>query len=93
MRDIGLTRVRSMGPITAAIERAGGSENLFVNIATTAKLIAAGALAREESRGGHFRSDFPEPREIWRHRTFLTLADAEKISAEVSSTSKSTACL
>ena len=27
----------------------------------TARLIVASALAREESRGGHFRDDFPEP--------------------------------
>ncbi|MHA7871906.1 MAG: hypothetical protein ACX939_06110, partial [Hyphococcus sp.] len=26
----------------------------------TAELIAQGALMREESRGGHYRSDFPE---------------------------------
>jgi L-aspartate oxidase len=69
----------------ARLERSGGPANLFVNIATTAKLIAAAALAREESRGGHFRSDFPEPREIWRHRTFLTLADAERISDDAAS--------
>jgi L-aspartate oxidase len=64
----------------ARLERVGGERSLFVNIATTARLIAAGALAREESRGGHFRSDFPEPREAWRHRTFLTLADAARIA-------------
>lgn len=36
-----------------------------VNAALTARLIVAGALAREESRGGHFRADFPHPRECW----------------------------
>ncbi|MCE9649942.1 MAG: L-aspartate oxidase [Parvibaculum sp.] len=67
------------------LERAAGADNLFRNIATTSRLIAAAALAREESRGGHFRSDFPEPREVWRHRTFLTLADAVRISDEAAS--------
>lgn len=74
----------------ARLEHASGSTNLFINLATTAKLIAAAALAREESRGGHFRSDFPEPREIWRHRTFLTLADAALISDEAASSSVAT---
>jgi L-aspartate oxidase len=32
------------------------------NIATVAQLIARCALAREESRGAHFRTDFPEKR-------------------------------
>ena len=29
------------------------------NLLTVARLIAAAALRREESRGGHFREDFP----------------------------------
>ena len=63
-----------------------GAKNLFSNLVTTAKLIAAGALAREESRGGHFRSDFPEPRETWRHRTFMTLEDANRIARDATIT-------
>jgi L-aspartate oxidase len=31
-----------------------------LNLITVAKLIARAALRREESRGGHFREDFPE---------------------------------
>lgn len=38
-----------------------------------ARLIAAAALARQESRGGHFRSDFPEAAET-AQRTFLSHA-------------------
>jgi L-aspartate oxidase len=30
------------------------------NLVTVARLIARAALRREESRGGHFRADFPE---------------------------------
>jgi L-aspartate oxidase len=36
------------------------------NFVTLAKLIATAALWREESRGGHFRTDFPETRDEWR---------------------------
>ena len=36
------------------------------NFVTLALLVARAALCREESRGGHFRSDFPEQRDGWR---------------------------
>ena len=38
------------------------------NLVTTARLIAEGALQRRESRGGHFRSDFPRAVRKWRDR-------------------------
>ncbi|GBE43665.1 MAG TPA: L-aspartate oxidase [Rhizobiales bacterium] len=50
------------------------------NRAITARFIAAGALAREESRGAQFRTDFPEPRAQWARGSTLTLDDAEAIS-------------
>jgi L-aspartate oxidase len=58
----------------------------FANIVTTAKLIVAAALVRTESRGGHFRSDIPEARPDWRHRTFMTLSDADAIVADAAET-------
>ena len=36
------------------------------NFVTLAKLVAAAALWREESRGGHFRTDFPDADVNWR---------------------------
>lgn len=58
----------------------------FHNIVTTAKLIAVGAYLREESRGGHFRADFPEQRKAWQRRTYTTLEDADRLVAELSET-------
>lgn len=58
----------------------------FSNIATTAKLIAVGAWLREESRGGHYRSDFPETSEAWKRRTYITLAAADRVVAEIAET-------
>jgi L-aspartate oxidase len=38
------------------------------NMCDTAALIAGAALARRESRGGHYRSDFPKAKGEWRGR-------------------------
>jgi len=52
------------------------------NFATLARLVAAGALWREESRGGHFRTDFPSPDEKFRVHSI------QKLGAEISADEK-----
>jgi L-aspartate oxidase len=47
------------------------------NMLTVARLVTLAALRRTESRGAHFRSDYPEPRAEWQRRQELTLADLE----------------
>jgi L-aspartate oxidase len=63
------------------IETAHSGEPALLNMTAAAKLVTAAALARTESRGGHWRSDHPATAKAGA-RTFLTLADAEKIMAE-----------
>jgi L-aspartate oxidase len=63
------------------IERTARSPGLR-NMATAALLIAAAAWQRRESRGAHFRSDYPSADPAQAHRTFLTLADARAILAK-----------
>lgn len=68
--------VRRTGPDLAAfLQRlsttsADGTQEASATPAATlvAWLLATSALRREESRGGHHRMDFPEPRELWRMR-------------------------
>lgn len=51
------------------------------NFVTLARLVATAALWREESRGGHFRTDFPEQSENWRKHSIQRL-DQDISSAE-----------
>jgi L-aspartate oxidase len=52
------------------------------NMATSCLMIAAAALARHESRGGHFRSDYPLPISALAKRSHFTLADAHRIAED-----------
>lgn len=47
----------------------------FANMCATATLIAAAALARRESRGAHWRDDFPQADPALAKRSQMTLAD------------------
>ncbi|MCH9650020.1 MAG: L-aspartate oxidase [Deltaproteobacteria bacterium] len=45
------------------------------NLHTVAQLVSQAASQRLESRGGHFRSDFPFPDPAWKRRLFVALED------------------
>ncbi|MBN9669186.1 L-aspartate oxidase [Roseibium aggregatum] len=53
------------------------------NMMVAGRLVAAAALKREESRGAHFRTDFPDEKPERARRSYLTLKEADAISAEV----------
>jgi L-aspartate oxidase len=53
----------------------------YLNMTTSATLVAAAALKRTESRGGHFRTDFPDTDARWEHHTTMTLSEALAIRA------------
>jgi L-aspartate oxidase len=81
-RFVGLERdasgLREALLVIDQLERVGGGEPALLNMTASAKLVAAAALRRRESRGGHYRTD--APRTATRaERTFLTLDDAETI--------------
>ena len=73
--------VRSASPLQGLLERLDfrplvhGRDFERRNIAQVASLIARCALAREESRGGHYRTDFPEKSEAFQKHTLVRVAE------------------
>jgi L-aspartate oxidase len=84
-RHLGLERdetgIRTALSRIGAIERAANGEASLLNMTAAARLVAAAALARRESRGAHFRSDYPQTDKTFT-RTLLTLADADRLAAD-----------
>jgi L-aspartate oxidase len=58
-----------------ALEAGAAGDTVLSNMILTARLIATAALMRKESRGGHYRLDFPATNPALAQRTFITLAD------------------
>jgi L-aspartate oxidase len=79
-RHAGLERdARGLGQLLDVIGRLEQTaEPALLNMLAAARLVAAGALERRESRGGHWRQDFPLAAKNGT-RTFMTLADARAI--------------
>jgi len=67
----------------ADLEARFGASVSFLNMTATATLIAASALSREESRGAHERSDFPNTLPGDGQRSRLTLNDAMTIRSQI----------
>jgi L-aspartate oxidase len=88
--DVGIVRdAEGLGRVKAALgawdaalaeresapkERAGVE---LRDLVLCSRLVAEAALIREESRGAHFRRDFPEPREEWRRHLVFRRAAKE----------------
>ncbi|MGD1869342.1 MAG: L-aspartate oxidase, partial [Neomegalonema sp.] len=65
---------------------AQGVSRSFLNMTSAATLVAAAALRRRESRGGHFRIDHPDPDPALARRSRITLDEALKLRAECEDT-------
>jgi L-aspartate oxidase len=82
-RHVGVVRNRdgladAIGAM-ARMERSAGSSRLR-NMAIAALLVATAAWRRRESRGAHFRQDFPEPDPRAAFRVSSTLTDARALA-------------
>ena len=68
-----VTRLAEMAPLVA------GSQTLS-GMVLVGRLIAIAALARGESRGSHFREDFPLAADMWKRRCAATRAELEALA-------------
>jgi L-aspartate oxidase len=65
-----LAALRELDGLAAMNPEAAGEARNLLGIA---RLVTAAALARHESRGGHFRADVPAADPLWQRRLFLTV--------------------
>lgn len=84
-RDLGV--VRSAEGLTRALELIAAGSEPSGQVAGTlvAWLAARAALRREESRGGHYREDFPAPNPAWRLRQVVSPAGWSEIAVAAGS--------
>jgi L-aspartate oxidase len=85
--EAGLNEALATIEALSARSRAASTRNALA----AAKLIAAAALMRSESRGGHYRSDFPLPDPAFAKRTFIPLAAADGVARAEAGRRKATA--
>ncbi len=90
--DVGVVRTaedlrRALATLGEIADEARG-DSVLSNMTLTARFVAAAALQRKESRGGHFRSDYPKPVAALGRRSFLSLDLLLEIEAAARRTGK-----
>ena len=68
---------------------AGNISTSSRNFVTLAKLVATSALWREESRGGHYRNDFPEQKEEFRVHSIQRIGEGISTTPAINFIAKS----
>jgi L-aspartate oxidase len=75
--NLGVVRERAgLAAAIARLEALAFRDGPAADPALVALMIATAALAREESRGGHWRRDFPQPSPTWARRLVQRVHDA-----------------
>ena len=74
-----------------ALEAGPAGNSVLSNMILTARLITVAALMRKESRGAHFRVDYPTANPALQQRTFITLDDLNDLDQPPRSSSSVTA--
>lgn len=90
-RDVGVVRTKSgltraLVTLREIADAAEMDDIQLANMALAARFVTASALLRTESRGGHYRSDFPESDPAQAHRSFMCLADLEALEDQIRAT-------
>ena len=81
MQDLTPEVRRALWEDAGVIRSAEGLERLRHVDALLPRLVAESALARRESRGAHFRSDFPTEDEAFRAHVVLTRGEEPRLEA------------
>lgn len=96
-RDVGVVRTRrgltrALLTLREIADTAAIGDTKLANMALAARLVTASALLRTESRGGHYRADFPEADPAQAHRSFITVAEVEALEARIASATIARTC-
>jgi len=72
--------IKALRNIVNIERKAEGVDSQLVDMALVARMVIVSALLRTESRGGHYRSDYPTPVKSWRKRSFVTLKEIDTLT-------------
>lgn len=86
--DVGVVRnrrglTRALLALREIADTTAPNDRQLANMALAARLVTASALLRTESRGGHYRRDFPDADPAQAHRSFITLEHLEVLENRI----------